>query len=132
MRAFQIDLLDQPGELQKVAQAIADKNINITAFSGSTCGDAGTVTIMTNDEAGTWQALIGLNHIVRDQEIVQVTLHDQAGQLANVAQVLANGGIDIEAAVPTGVTAEGISVGFVTAYPTTTRAVLDKANITNF
>ena len=53
MNAFIVDLKNKPGELAKVAGAIADKGINITGFSGATCGDTGSVVLLTADEAGT-------------------------------------------------------------------------------
>ena len=43
MNAFIVDLKNKPAELAKVTEAIAQKGIDITGFSGSTCGDNGTV-----------------------------------------------------------------------------------------
>jgi hypothetical protein len=41
----------------RVAEAIAQKGINIEGFAGATAGGAGTVLLVTNDEAGTRRAL---------------------------------------------------------------------------
>jgi hypothetical protein len=38
-------------------RAIAQKGIDITAFSASTCGDSGTLALVTSDDAGTQRAL---------------------------------------------------------------------------
>ena len=57
MNAFIVDLKNKPGEFGKVAEAISAKGINITGFSGATCGDSGTVVLVTADDAGTRQAL---------------------------------------------------------------------------
>ena len=56
MNAFIVDLTNKPGELARVAEAIAQKGINIEGFAGATAGGAGTVLLVTNDEAGTRRA----------------------------------------------------------------------------
>ena len=40
MNAFIVDLENKPAELAKVAEAIAEKGIDITGFSGSTLATA--------------------------------------------------------------------------------------------
>src|SRR5258708_20975898 len=59
MNTFIVDLKQRPGELAKLAESIAAKGIDITSFSGVTCGDSGSVALVTNDEAGTRRALPG-------------------------------------------------------------------------
>ena len=53
MNTFIVDLKNKPSELAKVAEAIAQKGIDITGFSGSTCGDSGTLALVTDNEAVT-------------------------------------------------------------------------------
>ena len=57
MNTFIVDLKNKPAELARVAEAIAQKGIDITAFSGSTCGDNATLALVTNDETGTQRVL---------------------------------------------------------------------------
>src|SRR6266436_4472948 len=57
MNIFIVDLKHQPGELAKATEAIAQKGINVTAFSGVTCGGSGTIALLTSDDAGTRRAL---------------------------------------------------------------------------
>ena len=57
MNAFLIELRNKPGELARIAEAIASKGINITAVSGSTCGDGGSVAVVTADESATRMVL---------------------------------------------------------------------------
>ena len=42
MNAFIVDLTNKPGELARVAEAIAQKGINITSFAGATAADKGS------------------------------------------------------------------------------------------
>ena len=57
MNAFIVDLKNKPAELAKVAEAIAEKGIDITGFSGSTFGDSGTLTLVTDNEVATRRVL---------------------------------------------------------------------------
>lgn len=124
MNAFLIELSNKPGELARVAEAIAEKGIDITGFSGATCGDSGTVTIVTNDEAGTQKALAqgGVKH--RTVELVSTSLANRPGTLATAARRLADAGVNILAAMPTGMTGGNVQVAFATDNPAKAREAL--------
>ena len=49
MNAFVIELENTPGGLAKVAEAIAERGINITGVAGATSGELGTVSFTTDD-----------------------------------------------------------------------------------
>ena len=104
MNAFIVDLKNKPGELAKVTEAIAQKGIDITSFSGVTCGDSGSVAFITNDEPGTRKVLSEAGFRAREIELATVSLANQPGSLAEAARKLANAGINIEAALSTGMT----------------------------
>jgi hypothetical protein len=128
MNAFLIELENQVGELARITEAIAAKDINITGFSGSTCGDSGTILILTDDDASTKAALQGVGCSFSEQEIVEVTLQHVPGTLAKAARRLAEAGVNIDAAVPTGMDESGtVVVGFVTNDPAKTRSILSTA-----
>ena len=124
MNAFIVELKNKPGELARVTEAIAQKGINIEAFTGATCGDSGSVVILTNDEAGTKSALQGAGAQARTIELVETSFDHQPGTLAAVARKLANAGVNIEAALPTGMTGGKVSVAFATDNPAKARQVL--------
>jgi hypothetical protein len=117
MNAFIVDLKNKPGEFAKVAESIAEKGIDITAFSGATCGDSGSVVLLTSDEAGTRRALSDGQWKHRPVELVTVALADQPGTLAQATRRLANAGVNIEAAVPTGMSGGNVHIAFATDNP---------------
>jgi len=127
MNAFLIDLDNQVGELARITEAIAARGINITGFSGATCGDSGTVLLLTADDAGTKSALQGIGCSFREHEIAETKLPNVPGSLARAARRLADAGLNIEAAVPTGMDEQGVVVGFVTNDPAKARSVLATA-----
>ena len=124
MNGFMVNLKNQPGELARVAEAIAHKGINITGFTGATCGDTGMVAIVTNDEAGTRRALADAGFTVREIELVTASIEDKPGTLAATARRLADAGVNVEAAMPTGMSGGKVTLAFATNDPAAARAAL--------
>ncbi len=124
MNAFIVDLKNKPGELAKVTEAIAEKGIDITGFSAATCSDTGSVALLTNDDAGTRQALTSGHWTYRPFELVTAALADRPGSLARATRRLADAGINIEAAIPTGMSGGNVHVGFVTDNPAKAKEAL--------
>jgi hypothetical protein len=124
MNAFIVDLTNKPGELARVAEAIAQKGINIEGFAGATAGGAGAVVLVTNDEAGTRRALGDAGCSSREVELVMASLDHVPGGLASAARKLADAGINIEAAMPTGMAADKVTVAFATDNPAKAREIL--------
>ena len=127
MNAFIVDLKDQPGELARVAEAIAQKGINITAFTGLTAGGSGTVLLTTNDEEGTRRALAEAGCQVRDVELVAASIDHKPGGLAAAARKLADAGINIQAALPMGMSEGKVSIAFATDQPAKARELIGTA-----
>jgi hypothetical protein len=124
MNIFIVDLKHQPGELAKATDAIAQKGIDITAFSGVTCGGSGTVALLTNDEVGTRRALSDAGYRPRELEVVTTTIDNVPGSLAKTARKLADAGISIEAALPIGMSGGKATLAFATDNPAKTHEVL--------
>lgn len=124
MNAFIVDLTNKPGELARVADAIAQKGINIEAFAGATAGGAGSVVLVTNDEAGTRRALADAGCTSREVELVMASLEHAPGSLAAATKKLADAGINIEAAMPTGMAGDKVTVSFATDNPAKAREIL--------
>lgn len=124
MNAFMVELTNKPGELARVTEAIAQKGINIESFAGATAGGAGTVVLVTNDEAGTRRALADAGCKSHEVELVMASLDHVPGSLAAAAKKLAEAGINIEAAMPTGMAGEKVTVSFATDNPAKAREIL--------
>jgi hypothetical protein len=127
MNAFIVDLMNKPGELARLAEAIAQKGINITGFAGATAGGTGTVVLVTNDEAGTRSAISEKGFRAREIELVMAALENKPGSLAAAAKKLADAGINVEAALPTGMSGENVSIAFATDNPAKARELLGAA-----
>ena len=124
MNAFIVELSNKPGELARVAEAIAQKGINIEGFAGATAGGAGAVVLVTNDEAGTRRALADAGCKSREVELVMASLDHAPGSLAAAARKLADAGVNIEAAMPTGMAGDKVTDSFATDNPAKAREIL--------
>ena len=124
MNAFIVSLENKPGALATVAEAIAARGIDITAFSGATCGGDGIMAFLTNDEAGTRRALADAGCSVRELEVISASVQNQPGGLAKIARQLADAGLNIEAAIPTGMSGSTATIAIGTNDPARTRSIL--------
>jgi len=126
MNAFIVDLKNRTGELAGITEAIAKKGINITGFSGATCGENGTVVLTTSDEAATRRTLTEAKFSFTETELVVTALRDQPGSLAMIARKLADAGVNIEAAVPIGMAGTDVHVAFATSDPAKARTAVSE------
>jgi hypothetical protein len=124
MNAFIVTLTDKPGELAKVTEALATKGIDITSFAGVTCGGDGTVALLTNDETGTRRALGDGGFRVRELEVQSASLENKPGTLAELTRKLADAGVNIECAIPTGMAGTMVTIAIATSDPTRARSLL--------
>ena len=124
MNVFIVDLKDQPGELAKATEAIAHKGINITAFAGVSCGDSGKIALLTNDDPGARRALSEAGYMAREVEVIPTTIANTPGSLAETARKLADAGINVEVALPTGMSDGKVTLAFATDDPAKARTIL--------
>ena len=126
MNAFIVDLKNQPSELAKVAEAIAQKGIDITAFSASTCGDSGTLALTTDNDVATQRALTEGQWKFRSIELVEASLANRPGSLAEITRKLAKAGINVEAAFPVGMAGTNVHLAFATDNPARAKETLSE------
>jgi len=130
VNAFIVDLKNKPGELAKVAEAIAGQGVNITGFSGATCGAAGSIALATDDEAATRRALTDGRWTYRPVELVTASLANKPGSLGQATRKLANAGVNIEAAIPTGMAGGNVHIAFATDNPSKAKEALGEFLLT--
>jgi len=112
MNAFLITVDNRPGALADIADAIAQKGINVAGIAGATEASTGTIAIVTNDEGGTRSALEGAGARFREVALASASLEDKPGVLADAARRLADAGVNIEAIFPTGMEGGKITIAF--------------------
>lgn len=130
MRAFIVELENRPGSLAELCEALGERGINISGVSGSTWDDDGAVGFITNDDAGTRAILESRDADYRECDLVAAGLEDRPGALGAAARRLADGGVNIEAIIPTGLMAGRVTVTFAVDDAVRAREALgDLANV---
>jgi hypothetical protein len=103
MRDFAIQLTHRPGELARVANALARQHVNIKSVAGLAVNTYVTVRIIPDDIEAARTALDAANIRYEESEIVPVLLENRAGELASVSTRLADGGVNLRAVYLTGI-----------------------------
>jgi hypothetical protein len=103
MDVFIIELENRPGMLAGLAEAIAEKGINITNIAGATTTETGAVALLTNDMAGTKSVLDASNVTYRSCGLVSASLEDRPGSLADATRRIADAGVNVDALFATGI-----------------------------
>ena len=86
---------DQPGQLARVAAALAEEEINIEAIDGRLAGEYGVITLSTNDDDAALLALLKANLRAVTSDAVVFHLPDRPGALASVAQLFGQHGLNV-------------------------------------
>jgi len=126
MHAFIISGSDRAGGLAEIAEAVAERGINITMVSAITSGGSAMLVMTTNDEASTRVALDHLRWGYREVELLPVTIEDIPGALADVARRLADADVNIELVLPVSAARDGshMTLALATSDDAATREVL--------
>lgn len=97
MKQFEIRLNDEVGSLEKVAEALARRDINIISISSERVpGEKATVKLVTNDEEKTRSIINEERLICKESEFILLKLRDQPGELLRVTKLLTSAQINIE------------------------------------
>ena len=95
----------KPGELGRIAGALAKASVNISAMTCWSAGSESPVHLLVSSPAKAKRVLQGLGVRVTEEEVLRVTLPDKPGKLGELGLRLASENINIEyayASIPTG------------------------------
>ena len=113
MRDFAIKLTHRPGELARVATALARQRVNIRSVAGLAIDTYVTLRIIADDVEAARTALESSNIRYEEGEVVQVMLENRAGELAAVSTKLAEGGVNLRAIYLTGIAGDLVELAIV-------------------
>jgi hypothetical protein len=97
MRDFAIHLTHRPGELARVAHALARAQVNIKSVAGLTVGSQGVIRVIADDVEAARKALQEGHIPFEENEVVTVLLENRAGELEDMAAKLSNAGVNLNA-----------------------------------
>jgi hypothetical protein len=97
MRDFAIHVTHRPGEIVRVADALAKKDVNIKSIAGIGINSQGILRVIADDVEAARTALNEAHIRFEECELVTALLENKAGELAEVASKLTNVGVNVEA-----------------------------------
>ena len=113
MKDCSIQLTDHPGDLARIAEALARRGVNIKGLAAVSIGRQALAHIIPDDIEAARSAFEEANIRFTESEVHTVLLENKAGQLADVTRRLGEAGVNLEAVYLTGVLDDLIEVAFV-------------------
>jgi hypothetical protein len=126
MKDCSIQLTNHPGDLARVAQALARRGANIKALAGISIGGVATARILPDDIVLARSAFEAANIRFTESEVHLVLLENKPGILANVTNRLGDEGINLEAIYVTGVADDLVELAIATDNPKKTKKILEE------
>ena len=87
---------NEVGVIADISRVLADSGINIETISAEALDDKGTITLTADDYDGALRALTGAGFKTVTDDSLIVSLRDEPGALAKVAEKLKQGGVNIQ------------------------------------
>jgi len=126
MRDCSIQLTNKPGDLARVAEALARRGVNIKALTALSVNGMAMARILPDDIVAARSALEAAHIRFTESEVHLVLLENRAGILANVASRLGDAGINLEAIYVTGLADDLVELAIVGDNPKKTKKILEE------
>ena len=126
MKDCSIQLTNHPGDLARVAQALARRGVNIKALAAISIGGVATARILPDDIVLARTAFEAANIRFTESEVHLVLLENKAGILANVTNRLGDAGINLEALYVTGIADDLVELAIASDNPKKAKKILEE------
>lgn len=126
MRDCSIQLTNHPGDLARVADALARRGVNIKALVGMSFGGVAMARILPDNIVVARSAFEAAGIHFTESEVHLVLLENKAGVLATVTDRLGQAGINLEAIYVTGVTDDLLELAVVSNDPKKAKKILEE------
>ena len=96
IRQISVFIDNQPATLAEMTRALADRNINLRAFSLAETRDFGTTRIIVADVDACIEVLKGAGYHFIETDVLAVEVADRPGGMADVLECIASEHISVE------------------------------------
>jgi hypothetical protein len=125
MRDVSISLTHRPGELARVARALARYGLNLKSVAGLSINGRVQIRLLPDEIEPARKALEASGIRFEESEVVTVLLENKAGELADIAEKLADANVNLQALYVTGLEDGMIEIAIVSDDPKKAKRVLD-------
>jgi hypothetical protein len=117
MRDFAIQLTHRPGEIARVAHALARKDVNLKSIAAMAIHNQGLMHVIADDVEAARGALRESNIPFEESEVVTVLLENKSGELEEVAAKLSNAGVNLLATFVIGLDGDLVELALIADDP---------------
>ena len=126
MKDCSIQLTHHPGDLARVAQALARRGVNIRSLAAVSVGGHAVARILPDDIRLARSAFEAANIRFEESEVHVVLLENKPGEVATVTNRLGDEGINLEALYVTGITDELVEIAIACDNPKRAKKLLEE------
>jgi hypothetical protein len=113
MRDFTVALSHRPGELARVAKALSRYGVNLKSVAGMTIDGHVQIRFLPDDVEAARSALEAGGIRFEEHEVIPVLLENRSGEVASLADKLAEAHVNILAIYCTGVAGDLVELAVV-------------------
>jgi len=113
MRDFAIALTHRPGELARVAKALSRYGVNLKSVVGLAVDGHVQLRLLPDEVESARSALESSGIRFEESEVITVLLENKAGELAELAQRLADANVNLHALYLTGLAGDLVELAVV-------------------
>ncbi|HSK51999.1 MAG TPA: hypothetical protein VLA44_04535 [Clostridia bacterium] len=123
---FVVQLKNEPGSLAVLAEALAERGVDLRAIGGGGLGEAGHVIMTTADDDATRAVLEAGAYTFFEGESILAEVDDRPGGMARIARQLADAGVNIYGHLFLGRWGDRAMFAFVVDDPERARPILER------
>ena len=123
---FVVELKNEPGGLAILAEALAERGIDLRAIGGGGIGDSGHIIMTTADDDGARSVLQTGGYTYVEGESIIAEVDDKPGGMARTARALADAGVNIHGHLFLGRWGDRAMFAFVVDRPDVARPILER------
>ena len=123
---FVVQLKNEPGSLAILAEALAERGVDLRALGGGGIGGSGHVSMTTADDDATRQVLDASGYHYIEGESILAEVDDRPGGMARLARELADAGVNIHGHLFLGRWGDRAMFAFVVDRPDLARPILER------
>lgn len=125
MREFVIQATHRPGEVGRVANVLGKAGVNLRSVAAMAFGNQGLIRILPDDIEATRNALQQANLRFEEHDVATVLLENRAGELAEMADKLANASVNVHAFYLTGKDGDLVELAIIADDPKKAKKLLE-------
>ena len=123
---FIVQLRNEPGGLAALAEALAERGVDLRAIGGGGIGEVGHVIMTTADDDTTRAVLKAGGYTYHEGESLITEVPDRPGGMAEIARRLADAGVNIYGHLFIGRWGDRAMFAFVVDKPDVARPILER------